>query len=308
MIILRTLVKLLLTASLISCSADDDRSMIEIYQPDSIRQILQIDSSNLKVNISVNGQAAQTFYLDDGLATNTLSVTGILPGQQNAVTIVWIEVLDGSEIRLSRQQQVFTANGNTLIDAQHFFGLYDYDNDGISNFEERQGGFCVWPDEVCDGEDLPDIGVAQLSNSENLLANGDFTDEIDTSWFSSGLNTEVVAGEYCLTSPAEAIRIENAYILQMPLVSLESGREYHYSIRIKATAASNIEVTAFTVVDDTFGATVFDERYVVSTNYRTINMPYSAAASRSNVRVGVKLGSNSGVRFCVDSISLSLVD
>ncbi len=287
---------------LLSCSADDGQSQIELYQPDSIRQTLAYNSSNLVVRISVNGGASQSFALDGSASSTVVSVSGIQLGEQNEISITWVEVADGRNIELSMQQQSFNADGNTVIDASHSFGVFDYDGDSVSNYDERVAGTCVWSsDEQCtDVPTSPDL-------SENLLTNGDFSNG-GTGWFALGVNPFTVEGEYCISSPSNAAVSTASYIAHGSRIQLERGLNYVYAFDIKADFASSIVSSATNVESDGTSRLIFEELVTVSTNYERKVLQFSPASNWSAAQFGVSLGPNPDVRFCIDNMSLTIVE
>ncbi len=305
LISLRLIFVLLFSFGLLSCSANDGQSRIELPQPDSIRQALVYNSSNLQVRISINGGADQTFNLDGSAASSVVSVSGIQPGEENQISIIWVELVDGQEIEISMQQQSFFADNNTIIDAPHSYSAFDYDGDSISNFNERLDGSCVWQDEVCSNGFQTE--TPSINNSENLLLNGDFSMGNDFSWYYSGDNPQFSQGEFCITSPVSAVNYENSYIGHTALVSVEGGRRYVFSFKVKATASAPAHVIILTKMDDEFGQ-VLDIRRTVSTSYQTIAVSYSPVIDRSNLIFAVNIGANSDVRFCFDDMSLLVVE
>lgn len=301
MVTFRALTTLMVLASLYSCSSDDAGTQIELYLPDSIRQPLQFDGTNLMVRISVNGGAAQSFEINDGLPTTDVSVTGILPGQQNQISIVWIEVVEGRNVEISQQQQMFVADGSTIIDAQHDFTQFDYDEDSISNFDERLSGTCVWSiEEECDFNDIPPAPTG------NLMINGDFSNGRDN-WFVRGDDRNFLNGEYCITSPSEATFDWESYIGYAPFVALENGSTYEYSFDIKADEPSNVVAVASAIENGTT-RNIVRQPVSVSTNYERKEIQFSPFRDWPNALFLINIGNNPMVRFCFDNISLSVAE
>jgi len=162
--------QLLLTLSslfLLSCGGGSSGKKIrlELLGPDADRQIQTSEASTKwRVDISVNFRAAQTFYLDSLETTQSVSVTGVQADQMNSISTTWFEVLHGYEVEISYQPtQNFFANEYTTLVANHEHTLFDYDNDGVSNLDERLAGTCVWSsNDAClepDQKGIPETAI-----------------------------------------------------------------------------------------------------------------------------------------------------
>lgn len=291
---IRALLTLFFSVSLFSCTSDDADSQVELFLSDTIRQTLQFDETNLIVQISVNGGVDQTFEIDTSQSTNVM-VTGILPEEQNSIRIVWIEVVDGRNVEISQQTQDFIANGNTIIDAQHDYSLYDYDNDSITNFDERLADTCVWSlSDQCEAGDLP------TNPLENLLVNGNFSN-LNANWFVSGENANFLEGEYCLTSLSSATNAFQSQIGYSEGIQLEGGRNYVYAFDIKADQPAS----AVAVVNGVPNTNIVNQHVSVSTSYERKMIQFPTFRSWPDARLLINIGDSPSVRFCFDNISLS---
>jgi len=160
-----------------SCVSDEDPVRlvsVELSQLDTIRQVMAFGDNEVRVKINVNGGDTQVLTFSDLPSSEVTTVlNGIRIGQQNEITLRWFEVLNGFEVELSDQRQSFVATGNTQLNSPHRYTRYDYDNDGISNYDERIAGTCVWSSASNCVRDIP---------SDNAIQNGDFSNG-DTNWF-----------------------------------------------------------------------------------------------------------------------------
>lgn len=299
MIILRGFFALVLVAGLFSCTSEDANTQIEIYLPDSIRQTLQFDKTKLIVRITVNDAPAQTFEINDGLSSTNVFVSGIRMGQRNDIRIVWIEVVDGRNVELSQQRQSFIADERTLIDAPHSYSQYDYDNDSISNFDERLADTCVWSaNEQCGDDDIPPVTAG------SLLVDEDFSDG-RAAWYFEGVDAYFRDGEFCVTSPSSAIQYWESYINNSMLFPVEANKNYVFSFDIKADVPSTVRYVANNLEDGIYTAVV-NQVIPVSTSYERKVVPFSFVGDWPSVEVGFALGNGQRIRYCIDNVRLSV--
>jgi len=132
--------------SLISCMSEsnNESTFIDLFNPASDRQILAQDDAQMRVDISINANNAQTFFFGANSPSLTANVTGVRVGESNFIKLKWFEIIHGYEVEISEQSQHFIADGNTQISSTHTHTQFDYDKDGMSNFDERSIGDCVW--------------------------------------------------------------------------------------------------------------------------------------------------------------------
>ena len=288
----------LLLVTLSSCSGEDEKASIELFRPDALRQTLAYNPRNLFVEISVNNGTTQSFNVDASSSVPVVQISGVQPNQNNNISIKWIELVDFRKVMLSEQWQVFFADGNTIINAPHVFTIFDNDRDGISNYEERVAGTCVWDrNDVCNTPPPDNI-------SENKLVNGDFSEEV-SQWFSGGLDPYTLAGEYCFTHIAGR-EYWNSYIVHEPDVELMENVEYVMSFDIKADVETFARV-GINVDDISLRSIMFREVFV-STNYDRKHVWYTPDGYWADVVFGFGFSEERYVRYCIDNVSLVAIE
>lgn|GEM_PF-2686282 len=145
---------------LVSCDSKPvpTSSPVVLDSPFVNRQVLNLGSNPLRIEVVVNGGQIQNFVLGSGQQATTVALTGIRAGESNTINIKWLEILNGFDVEISEQSDSFIASGSVVIDAMHVFSPFDYDQDGVSNFNERMDGSCVWSDtESCLTSGLADV-------------------------------------------------------------------------------------------------------------------------------------------------------
>ncbi len=135
-----------LSCAVFACSSSDNepQTNITLSKPLADRQILALENSTLRADITINADPVQSFIVSPGQTLLQAGVTGVVLDANNRIEIKWIELLNGFEVEISDQVQSFFADGFTTITAPHESNQYDYDNDGDSNLRERAEGNCVW--------------------------------------------------------------------------------------------------------------------------------------------------------------------
>jgi len=233
--------------SVISCDGSpNEMPQLALDKPLAARQILAFENSTLRVDIVVNNGETQSFNIPPQ-SDFFVDVAGINLGQPNSIAVKWTEILNGFDVELSEQSQVFQATGNIQIDAPHRGDQYDYDNDGASNVEERAAGTCVWSaSELCLGNGQSDIpSTSQINtptetptntifspttqtpfnydNAQNLITNGDISNGTDL-WFS--LLSPITANNGIICSdlfpgPVATVQSVLTYVplIELPLAS-----------------------------------------------------------------------------------------
>jgi len=300
--------QLLLTLSslfLLSCGGGSSGKKIrlELLGPDADRQIQTSEASTKwRVDISVNFRAAQTFYFDSLETTQSVSVTGVQADQMNSISTTWFEVLHGYEVEISYQPtQNFFANEYTTLVANHEHTLFDYDNDGVSNLDERLAGTCVWSS----GESCLDSGQKDVP-TDNVLIHGDFSDGVrgvDYWWSTSG-QQEVINGEFC-TFPADYSGGGGATILGFrKLLFLETNNRYTIEFDVRAQANANLSLSLnlpelgyrriYSSSD--IEVTTSSEKIVRSFNYRQ--------DSQNGARLSIGTAGDPDNLFCFDDVKL----
>jgi len=286
--------------SMMSCIGESDNEGVffDLQLPGSDRHVLAIgDNSKLRADITINySPFPQTFDFESINSPRSVIVEGIQLGDQNFIRIVWSEVVNGHVIELSEQNQSFFAEGETLISATHEHTNYDYDRDGVSNFDERIAGTCVWlSNESCDDEANLDIPT------DNGIINGDFSDG-DNYWFSRWDGDPQVTGEYCAKSLASAEQYWEAYVGHSRKIHIEAHTRYRIVFDVKAEIASEVRVGVRVVEPRlTLFSTVID----VSTTYQTKSIIFDHADNAySDVDFGFSFGNGMDNQYCFDNVKL----
>lgn len=130
--------QLIILGNLAGCSNPDGEGLITAQPPDSL-------DGNLFARVFINDGPAQTFYWPDAETTQKISVTGIVRGQENTIRIEWYEIFESINLPLSVQSGsalIGTTDNNLKPVFPHISDIYDYDQDGYSNLEERRTGTC----------------------------------------------------------------------------------------------------------------------------------------------------------------------
>lgn len=235
----------LLCLSLIACTNEPNSSVLELTSPTSNRTGL-VDAGDweYQVDITVNSGPIQTFYFDPTESSMSVVIVGIRPNEENSIEILWKAVIDGLSVNLSRQSQVFIADGNTVIDAQHNPNDYDYDGDGASNLFELAAGTCLWSaEEPCIHPNLID------TDSSNLLTNGDFSNGTDGWWSTQSLGV-VVDGEFCMSVlPSQVNRID-WHLGQLPKFDLSSNTSYSLSFYARSQVLGTMNASVLRTLPD----------------------------------------------------------
>jgi len=316
----------------ISCDGNNptDNSAFNILL--STRNVLSIDESTLRVEVRVNGAAAQIFFVRPGETQILAPLTGVQLNENNSVQIIWTELYNGYDVQIARQSQMFFADGNTTIDAPHQRAEYDYDLDGVSNYDERQNNTCVWDaNELCrqNGQiDIPASGsvtqngtptqstppvtsmqsTAQSTfnydGAEQILNNGDFSSGIGA-WFSDSSTLQIVSGALCATLTGGDERLLTPILITGELYDLDPGN-YLYEFDIKSsTNAQNLVVVG--AWHRSTSTTLFDQ-YLdpLTTQWQRRTIPYNQVDGVfNNVNLTFQaVIQSSPITYCVDNIRI----
>ena len=216
----------LATTVLTSCGGGQDPlTTIKLAGHSSIRQISAIDGNPLRVGVSVNAGQEQVFTVISSDSAS-LDITGVNINAQNLIEITWYEILNGYDVEISTQQQQFVADGSTNIDASHQHTQFDYDGDGVSNYDERIAGTCVWLLEPDCALDVPATVIEESAvesafsnnsinnfpeqNGVNVIFNSDMSRGLD-GWFMQELEQLTTSNaEICFSTLPSAVFPENA--------------------------------------------------------------------------------------------------
>lgn len=280
-----------LCSGLFSCAGEPDPSTIAIDFRDTMRQIQTVDNAELHVDIRVNDSATQTFSMRTHGLQVPIFIAGVKREQENTIEIRWYEYFEGTRLDLSVQREVFIADGNTVINAPHDFLSFDFDNDGIPNFDERIAGSCVWNT------------TGPCENPDNLLMNGQFNHGSEFWWSTFeefSINND---GEFCSRSPATATENFDAQFGYLPTLSLAGNSEYTIRFDVRSRNDSEISVVLLdsTTGDNPFA--IFEQRIGVSENYESQTLVFDNDEPK-NVDLVVLVGNGVENSYCVDNFSI----
>jgi len=288
---LKSLLCLAVFASLSGCIGTGDEATISLPQPESIRQVAAINASDVFVLINVNNDPVQRFDANPN-DNSIVSVTGIVRNEENTITVGWYETVDGRRIQLSEQSQTFLADGNsTEINTPHSYA-FDFDRDGINNWDERIGESCVW----FDTQQCP-------SDDGNLLLNGDFTN-LREHWFHAYTHTpDFYNGEYCVSSYATDSENPLGGFGYSEALDLMEGQ---YTLTFDIRAENNSEATAQISISRNEGGnrTSVNRAFVpVSTDYVTNSVDFVFQRDWDLISLGIGVGRDGlANRYCIDNL------
>jgi len=292
---IRTAALLFIVALLCSsCGSGDSANAGSIRLDDGgvVRQIFALSGNQLTVDIFVNSGPQQSFVVEDPNATITADITGVRPGELNEIVVVWSEMLNGYQVNLSRQEQDFQADDDTTINATHNYTAYDYDQDGVNNYDEREAGTCVWTAEPCE-LDIP--------TNNSLIVNGDFN-RGEENWWHLGIDPSYSGGEACMSAWLGAEEIFNAALGYRQTIPLEPGFRYTVYADVRAQTDS----TVFVALETPDFATIKRQEYSVSSVYRQVVMQYDALSDFDG-RFSIQFGRPSEIRYCFDNIIMTKI-
>lgn len=221
-----------------ACTNEPSSAVLELNNPISTRmELVDFEDWQYQVNITVNSESPQTFLFAPNDTDLSVVIVGVQPNEQNSIEIRWNAIIDGINVELSQQSQVFFADGNTLIDAPHNHEQYDFDGDEVSNLFELAAGTCLWS--VTEPCLHPDFTV---TDTNNIFLNGDFSNGTDQ-WWSTRLTGEVVDGEYCLS----VLPFENVGVFwhfgHLPRFELKQNTRYSLSFYARSQTLTEINVS-----------------------------------------------------------------
>ena len=297
---------LLFFVIVLSSCGGNETTALKISPHSAIRQIHAVDGNPLKLGISVNSGRRQNIVLTSGDSVS-IDITGVKTSETNEIDIVWSEILNGFDVEISQQNQQFFADGNTNIDAPHQHTQFDYDADGVSNFDERIADTCVWsndPDcsfDVPPSEPIDTVTVNTFPEEPgiNVLQNSQFN-QGRAGWTSNAFDLSTFGAEYCLSSRDSSVLPENASLMTAQgLFLLEPGVRYTFSADVRA------DIPASPVMRVEEGppsfATVHQTSVDIGTEYRTVSTSFVAQDDHT-VNVMLWFGDGRPNRFCVDNV------
>ncbi len=290
--VLIALSPLALCCGLFSCAGEPDPSTIALNFSDTIRQIQTVDNAELHVDIRVNDSATQTFSMRTNELQVPIFIAGVKREQENSIEIRWYEYFEGTRLDLSVQREVFIADGNTVINTPHDFLGFDFDSDGISNFDERIAGSCVW------------ATTGPCENPDNLLMNGQFNQGSEYWWTIFVEHSINNAGEFCSESPATATNILDAQFGYIPTLSIAGNSAYTIRFDVRSRVKSEITVILVDSMSGDNPVWVFEQRVSVSENYEPQTLVFDNNVDElRNLDLVVLVGNGMENTYCVDNFS-----
>jgi len=240
------LLAVVISSSTMACLSTDvpgpDRtSPITFDGEATVRQIMAFGDNDVTLEARVNGGSIQTFTFNRLSSSVEASLAGIRLNSSNDLKLIWYERLNGYQVAISKQEQQFVADGNTVINAPHSYTEFDYDNDGITNYDEREAGTCVWwPTPTCES-DIPSQELFEqtvdVDASDNILLDGTF-DRATNSWWTTGVNERFVGGALCFDTTVLGPNPENHSIYHRPIIRLQPRARYTVTGDVDAELSS----------------------------------------------------------------------
>ena len=303
------------SSTLLSCGAEQaSLTNIQISEHQTLREIRAIDGNPLKLSVAVNSGPEQFFTFDND-GSLSLEITGVRLDEQNHIQLVWFEMLNGFDVEISAQQQQFFADGNTNIDAPHQHTQFDYDGDGVSNFDERLAGTCVWFTEDDCSLDAPNSGSLSDGNFDidtiirfpeqagiNVLFNPNFSQGLE-GWFTHSLEQITASnGEVCFTTVSESQFPENASLTSFQgLFLLEEGVRYTLAANMRADTPTTPTLALHGPEPDVREAHA--TTVAIDTTYRTVSASFIAETEQA-VLISLQFGDGTSNNYCVDNVVL----
>lgn len=288
------------------------------------RQILALNDSRLLAEITINNGRTQSFFLERNQNSNDVSVEGIRLNENNTIEIRWFEIYLDRQIEIALQTQQFIGTGNVVINSTHRTDLYDYDSDGVSNYDERVAGTCVWyPNEECLDSGTLDVpagtdqdvfissayaqtGTPVSNNSINGASQTIVTDQFNsgTGNWASDYPLSISNGVMCVPfSPGPVGVQEVLFYYNIPArIQLTPG-DYivQYDVRVNRMAPVNFNVTY------NFGIfTPIVDHYVQgTTEWETHTIRFTSEISASDGAFAFMAVQSANVTtYCFDNISM----
>jgi len=120
--------------------------------PDKLRTIAAVNYTAMVAEVSFNSGASTDVQFSSAAPVEK-SFSSIVMDELNTYNIKWYETIGGVKLLLTEQNGSFIANSTAMyadLDATHNDANFDWDNDGISNYNERQNNTCPWV--LCDAQ------------------------------------------------------------------------------------------------------------------------------------------------------------
>jgi len=171
--------------------------------PNMFERMVDFNVNNLLAEITINSDDPVTYYgnKQDDIREWTISVNVNLD-VRNTISISWFEIYDGTQLLLSEQEDNFFANSqkpSETISVTHTSSgddRFDFDNDLISNLEERKRGSNPL------SADPPNVVRPNCSQSDCISANALWRDNTTISRRQGANSTYAMAIQrivYCLS-------------------------------------------------------------------------------------------------------------
>lgn len=286
-----------------ACTNDESSSVIELNSPVSTRMgTVVFDDWQYRVDITVNAGATQSFVIDPTETNLSVLISGVRANEENSIDILWHAILDGFDVEVSQQSQIFFADGGAIIDAPHNSEQFDFDGDGVSNLFELVTQTCIWSDSaICIHPD------SIISETNNLIPNGDFSNGTDY-WWSTTSRAVVSDGEICLNSVVATDQLINIFSTQLGHVSfaLEANSSYTFSFDARAQEAATVSF-GFSLPSIDNGV-VFESDIEVFSTYNRYNFSFNTADDNFDPSaLTFNLGTATENLYCFDNVVLERV-
>lgn len=328
-----------LSIGLSGCDAIDsvntDTTPTILNIPNITRQISSIDDSEMRLVIRVNGGAIQTFTVPGGQTSMPIELRNIRLGENNSITVLWIELLNGYDVEMALQTQTFFAEGNVTIDSEYSSQQFDYDQDGQSNFNERISGTCVWSaNDLCllDGntdvppETLLQPGIEQdsfeasvfdvqispafsqngtvvpfntINNATATIVDENFTTGVE-SWYSD--DGEVSENDtMCIVFQRGVMGYQGLLVYSEQLLTFESA-DYLFQFDLWVNRAAPVSAGLY---EERRRISILDHYVQGSNQWTTHTILVESDISSSNMTIGFQaIRSVVPTKYCFDNIKI----
>lgn len=296
--------------ALISACDSSEPADFELVLP--VRQALALDNSRILAEIFINGGQLQEFFLEPNQQSDEISVSGIRENETNFIRIVWWEIYNGIQVGMATQSQEFFASGNVTIDSPHDTNIFDSDQDGISNYDERLANGCVYyHGSLCFQDGIVDVPTSlaaaqgvepdlsfDFGNSVEVVRNGDGSFG-ETDW-ESDYSLQMVDGAFCSTMESGPVPTQYPVLNQQ--TSLPSG-EYFISFDVRSSRQN--ATMNFSMWSRTGRAPVYRFVEPLSQNWETRQLKATVTADfDGGISLNAIINPAETTTYCFDNISV----